>query len=289
MWANLELAYNRIGQPERVEALLERMRPLMGGHPIFTMVESNHLIIRGETAQALPQLEQAHAQAPDNRFVTGALSRARFFLADYEGMADAEILSGWPENLALLYLGRTEEATMASRTWLQRSAIPDVLIQSLAHSGQFEALMELVESRWDSLEQLERESQSGLGFGQWSLLYVAWACRSLERDACFAEAMQRVRAENDRQIAAGIGWPIFWLMDAQYWMLANDQDRAIELLARIADWNWVFGPRIARMYPLFKPLEGDPRYEAIQRRLLEHLNGQREKAGMAPIEPEYRS
>jgi TolB-like protein len=50
MWANLELAYNRIGQPERVEALLERMRPLMGGHPIFTMVESNHLIIRGETA-----------------------------------------------------------------------------------------------------------------------------------------------------------------------------------------------------------------------------------------------
>jgi hypothetical protein len=237
----------------------------------------------------LPQLEQAHAQAPDNRFVTGALSRARFFLADYEGMADAEILSGWPENLALLYLGRTEEATMASRTWLQRSAIPDVLIQTLAHSGQFEALMELVESRWDSLEQLERESQSGLGFGQWSLLYVAWACRSLERDACFAEAMQRVRAENDRQIAAGIGWPIFWLMDAQYWMLANDQDRAIELLARIADWNWVFGPRIARMYPLFKPLEGDPRYEAIQRRLLEHLNGQREKAGMAPIEPEYRS
>jgi TolB-like protein/TPR repeat protein len=289
VWANLELSYNRLGQPQRTEQLIERLRPLMGDHPLFTMVEGNHLVVTGELADALPLIEQAQAQAPENRFIANAMYRARFFLADYESMVAASNEGIWPLNLALLYLGRPEEATMSSRDWLQKSSAPETLLQTLAHSGQFDVLMELVGSRWDSLEQLERESTFGLGFGQWTLLYVAWACRSLERDDCFADAMQRVRAEHDRQIAAGIDWPIFWLMDAQYWMLAGDQDRAIELLTKIADWPWIIAPRIARMYPLFKPLEGDPRFEAIQSRLLDHLNGQRAKAGMPPIDPEYRS
>jgi len=289
MWGNLELAYNRIGQPQRIEAVLERLQPLMGDNPMLQMVESNHLVIQGRLAEALPRIEAAQARSPDNRFVSGALNRVRYFIADYDQLVHDNPVSGWPANLALLYLGRTEEATMTTQQWLQRSGIVEPYIQTLAHSGQFEALLAFVGSRWESLEKMHEDNSGGLGFSDWNLLYVAWACRALERDDCYADAMQLLRTQNDQENEAGIAWPIFWLMDAQYWMLANDPEKAIAQLEKLADWPWVVAPRIARMYPLFEPLEGDPRYEAIQSRLLDHLNGERIKAGMTPIEPEYHS
>ena len=42
-------------------------------------------------------------------------------------------------------------------------------------------------------------------------------------------------------------------------------------------------PFLSRLWPAFEPLEGDPRYEAIQTRMIIHLNEEREALGLGPI------
>jgi hypothetical protein len=45
----------------------------------------------------------------------------------------------------------------------------------------------------------------------------------------------------------------------------------------------VLAARLTRLWPAFEPLEGDPRYEAIQTRMIIHLNEEREALGLGPI------
>jgi hypothetical protein len=41
--------------------------------------------------------------------------------------------------------------------------------------------------------------------------------------------------------------------------------------------------RISFEYPALKPLEGDPQYEALQTRMIDRLNAEREKLGLEPV------
>jgi hypothetical protein len=43
-------------------------------------------------------------------------------------------------------------------------------------------------------------------------------------------------------------------------------------------------PRIAREWLALSALEGDPRFELIQQRMLEHLNTERSALGLEPVE-----
>ena len=41
--------------------------------------------------------------------------------------------------------------------------------------------------------------------------------------------------------------------------------------------------RISAEYPYFSEFDGDPQYEAIQHRMIQHLNAEREKLGLEPV------
>ena len=84
-----------------------------------------------------------------------------------------------------------------------------------------------------------------------------------------------------------VGGSLFYQAEAYYWTLANDHDRAIDFLEKAVDEGWTATPRISRLFPLLKPLEGDPRYEKIQLQALENLNRQRVEAGLEALEPGY--
>ena len=45
----------------------------------------------------------------------------------------------------------------------------------------------------------------------------------------------------------------------------------------------VASPRIAEDWPVFSDLEGDPEYEAIQGRMVEHLETERATLGLDPV------
>jgi len=184
----------------------------------------------------------------------------------------------------LRYLGRVEEASMVARQWLETTRLPKEMIDRLGNSGQHEALISFLEDRWGSLDTFHREQDNTMGFGYRNMIYIARACQATGRMVDFEQAMGLIRADHDRQAAAGINWSAFFLMEAQYWTMANDHDLAISFVEKAVNDHVMINPKISRMYPILKPLDGDPRFEAVQAKILIHLNQERAEAGLEPLE-----
>ena len=65
--------------------------------------------------------------------------------------------------------------------------------------------------------------------------------------------------------------------------MAGRNGEALELLATAIDGGRILSARIADAMPYFSELEGDPVYEAIQARMVEHLNRERQQLGLEPV------
>ena len=95
--------------------------------------------------------------------------------------------------------------------------------------------------------------------------------------------MQRIRKAHDQLIGEGIQDRFFFWREALYYTLSRDFDRAIEQLGIAVDKGQMgLTLRIAKGSPAFEPLEGDPRFEALQARMIEKLNTQRAELGLEP-------
>lgn len=147
--------------------------------------------------------------------------------------------------------------------------------------------MQFVEERWSSIEEFNTGQFITFGLGNLNLLYIAKACLETGRHLQYELAMKLTRAEHDEQQAQGADWEVFYVVEAFYWTLAHDQDKAIDFLQQAVERGLVATPRMSRMWPLLKPLEGDPRYEEIQSRALQNLNRERVEAGLEPLELGY--
>ena len=65
-------------------------------------------------------------------------------------------------------------------------------------------------------------------------------------------------------------------------MKINLNDKAIEQLGIAIDMGEIGTLRIARGDQRFEPLEGDPRFEVLQVKMIENLNTQRAELGLEP-------
>jgi hypothetical protein len=92
-----------------------------------------------------------------------------------------------------------------------------------------------------------------------------------------------LRTALEQQVSIGADSGAFHGQQTQYWLLADDHDKALDSLQKYADKGGWATPRLSDDTPLLKALEGMPRYEAIQEQLLEHLNSERAKLGLEPV------
>ena len=65
--------------------------------------------------------------------------------------------------------------------------------------------------------------------------------------------------------------------------MAGDTGQALQFLARPIDGGLITSAKISKEYPYFRELDGNPEYEAIQTRMLIHLNREREQLGLEPV------
>jgi TolB-like protein/Tfp pilus assembly protein PilF len=268
-------------------ALLERVKPMFMDEKEFVGFEGELYFLQGQYAKAQQLIEQTDPR----RSMRGT---RRFWLPfiwnethqfkrsaeqNYEGHARA---------IAFWHLDHVDEATelalqLTGPETTELAPLIQPYFQILNASNQSQTLIDFVEARWtlDEIEEqfpLDRDLMGYAPLNEIALAYI----RADETEKA-QDALARVKfgqestAQPQRRVQ-------FSLNRAVYFALMGDDDAALQHLAKAIDGGYIGPIRLARLWPAFASLEGDPRYEQIQSRMIKHLNEERKALGLDPIQ-----
>ena len=272
--------FNRLGMQERSLALIERTRPFIPDDAHLVNYKAATLQSMGRYSEAIPLGEEAVRRQPTDGIFRITLGFAHWATHQYEQMLHPD-LPDFMRIIALDLLGSREEATILAYERAGKGN-PGPLLFLMSRSGRFEDMVRYVEERWPDLNQYEAAFPRS-GFGHGMMLIMALAYSKTNNDEKLQDAMLRIRKAHDQLIGEGVQDGFFSWQEAQYYTLSRDIDRAIEHLGLAVDQGQTgLTIRIAKGSPEFEPLEGDPRYEVIQSRMIENLNTQRAELGLEP-------
>ena len=281
---NLFLVYTARLDLDKAQALIDRVSPMLGTDPLLLQLEAQLLFAKGQYASGLRLIKQVAEARPDVASVKawlggGYLSTAQFELA-------AEMDNPWQRFIALWTLGRTEEATLLAQEQAASGETVGMMILLLAESGRAEDVVQFFDDRWDSVDAFVTEYPPMGRGGVGTLLDMAWAFGKMGDSNRFDQAMSHSREALEQQEALGYKYPFLYVDKAIYQVMSGDRQRALELLAIAVDGHISIGGDggLARVSPVLRVFEGDPEFEAIQQRMLEHINSQRSELGLEPVE-----
>jgi TolB-like protein len=278
--ANLIFLYGQMGRREEAEAVLERTRPYIPNDPLLFLMQSELSFNGGSFAEGLRQASAALAMQPNDRVYRVFYSLGLASTHQWERLAE-EGYKGW-RVYGLQQLGRTEEAAMLA--W-KTGPEEDIrwLFEFLNSAGRSAELITYLEQQWPDLQAFEASFPANGYFGYREMNAVALAYRRAGNEEKFTDAMQRVRRAHDLLTEQGLNNRDLWLHEAAWYAMAGRNQEALQQLAAAIDGGIVLSARIADAMPYFRELEGDPEYEAIQARMIEHLNRERENLGLEPV------
>jgi tetratricopeptide (TPR) repeat protein len=275
-------SYNWFGEYDEALAFIERVRPLIPNDAaILSSIAAVHFN-RGQIALALEESDAAIALQPSNS--VARLTRSFLWMASHQWERVAAEGEEWTPVVALTWLGRTEEAALLAVERAEKLADVGTLLNFYNLTGRSQEAVEYVEARWPNLDALERDYPPYAGLGHLMMLDVALAYSRTGNQQRFEDALARVRRVSEDLQAQGIDAPIFFMSEASHQALAGNLDAALDWLDRAISRGFISATRIAHDWPYLEPLEGDPRFEAIQARMIEHLNAERAELGLDPVE-----
>jgi tetratricopeptide (TPR) repeat protein len=279
--ANITSIYVNTGKVDQALALIERIRPSMPNDPFLFLMEAEVLYTQAEYSQGLRMAERALALRPDHYPNQGQVGQGLLLTGQFERLAEEG--HPWQRVIALRELDRLEEATQLAQQLATSGEDVSTLIGLLVNSGQQAAAVQFIEERWSDLDALEAAFPTLGDSGPGLMLDIAFAYASTGNEQRFDDAMQRFRKAMDAVIELGFSSYYLPMLEAVYAALAGENQTAIKQLAAAVDQGLVLGTRFARAWAALKPLEGDPAFEAIQARMIEHLNAERAELGLEPI------
>ncbi|HLF31312.1 MAG TPA: hypothetical protein VI566_09855, partial [Xanthomonadales bacterium] len=268
------------GQQDQAFAYLDRIRLLIPNDAVIQSSEAAIHLSLGQTAQAAALIESAVELQPTNSVARLTRSFAWMDSHQYERVAAEG--EEWHPIFALTYLGRTEEASMLAFKRADEEADVVTLFNFLNVTGRSDELIAYLEERWSNLDALRKDFPPYSGLGDFLMLDVALAYSRAGNQERFEDAMQRVKTTHQDLMAQGVNNSIFFMSEAAHLALAGDLDSSLDYLDRAVTAGAITSRRIAFDLPALAPLEGDPRFEAIQARMIEHLNSERQKLGLEP-------
>jgi tetratricopeptide (TPR) repeat protein len=271
----------RSGRQELALAHLDRIRPLIPNDATMKSSEAVVYASLGQIAKATQLIEASVVLQASNSVSRVTQSYIWLRSQQYERIvAEGE---DWPQIAALTFLGRTEEASILAFRRADELADVGVLFGFLNIARRSDELITYLENRWPDLDSLRTDFPSYGGFGDGLMINVALAYSRAGNSTKFNQAMQMVRFVHDEMKAQG--QQNYWLFmnESSYHSLAGDLQASLDSLERAIAGGYTATTRIALQWPALEPLEGDPRFEAIQARMIEHLNAEREKLGLEPV------
>lgn len=180
-------------------------------------------------------------------------------------------------------LDRMEEATILAQQLADSGDDVASLIGLLANTGRQEEMLRFFDDRWPSLDAYEADFPILGAGGIGTMTDIAYAYFSVGNQERFADAMSRIQAALEARHNTGIDNYFNTFNEGVYAALAGEHEAALTHLANVVDRGLIFGTRMSNASSALKILEGDPEYEAIQSRMLEHLNAERIELGLEPV------
>ncbi len=279
-FANLTGNYILTAQFDKARDLVEKTRPFTPSDANIKLLDSWLLSWQGHIAEALPPAEEALRLSPKDRVYRVEVGSGYLATHQYERAAENGY---WGIRIkALTNLGRAEEATRVAQDWAAQGEIRDYL-ELLTATNQPQVLVNYIEERWPTLEEFEQSFPPTGYFGYREMPYIAWAYKRLGNQPRFEDAMQRIRRAHDSLTQQGLDNKIFDMLEASYFALAEDRARSLEFLAAAVDRGAIYTLRITDELPFFKDYEDSPEFQAIQTRMIEHLNRERAQLGLEPV------
>jgi TolB-like protein len=267
------------GRTEQGREHIDSVEPFLGDEAQILQGRAWLDYFEGKLAAGLKRSELGLEKQPTDRVLKMSANEGNLRTHQYDRVFEDNYTGYYMT--ALLELGRNEEAGMIAR---QRgtSGEPEMLFYYLNRTGQSPQVIEYLEANWDSLEAFESEFPAGV-WGYPEMLDIALAYRRIGNQAGFDEALQRLGKAVQKSVDEGMSGYWVAMNQAAYLALAGRREEALAALAKAIDEGFVSSLRIASEWPYLADLEGDPEYEAIQARMIEHLNRERQLLGLEPV------
>ncbi len=261
-------------------AHLEKIRPLIPNDAVIQSSEAAVYESLGQVAKGVNLIESAVEMQPTNSVARLTRSLAWMDSHQYERVATEG--EEWLPIIALTFLGRKEEASILAFKRAEEQADIGTLFTFLNITGRSDELIAYLEQRWPDLDALRKDFPAYSGLGDFLMIDVALAYSRVGNQKRFDEAMEQIRTVHKDLKALGVSNSIFFMNEAAYLALAGDYDSSLDYLDRSISSGLTTTIRITQEWPCLAPLEGNPRFEAIQTRMIEHVNSEREKLGLGP-------
>ncbi len=279
--ANLNQFYIFQNRLEEARSHIESLKPYMPNDPFLLRLEATLLFDQGELAKGLRVAEEALSIQPDNfpniELVGDGLAATGQFERLAEEGTDVQ------RSNALIDLGRMEEALIIGRKLANTGENTNWLIGVLANYGQPQQAIDFIEARWDSLEAFARDNPTNTGRGVSVMLDIAYAYSRVGNPQRFEDAMRRSRAGLDELAKLGFSNSNLDFIGAVYATMAGDHPAALALLTSAVDRDYLTPGKLSNGWQALAELEGDPEYEALQARMLEHVNHERAELGLEAL------
>jgi len=261
-FGNLQQTYMVMGQGEKALEMLDSLQAYLPGDAGLLGDYGEVYLMTGQLAEAQENLQKAYKNEPLNTVNRGWYGFTLFGFRQYEQMVKVapDVLA----TLALSRLGRTEEAMIMGSNTTGSGQAPGFYFQVLIENNRFAELIKVLESSWPSLDDFSRNWPSGSGYGADTMGFIAQAYRKLGNETMFKDAMQRFKSSLDAQLAYGANNFVLSRSRAHYAMLADDYDAAIGFLETAFEQGAYLDTNNETAWPMFKPLDGDPRYETAK-------------------------
>jgi tetratricopeptide (TPR) repeat protein len=273
--------FNATGRTDQSWALIDRISPFFPEDPMLSRLRGMTFVAEGLPGDAIPLLEYAVEREPSSTAARFNLGIALVLSGQYERAAEIEIprLKAW----ALFQLDRSEEAHIITEKIAASGENVGDHIYLMVMSEKYADTINFFESRWPDFDAFEVDFPP-LGSGDISTYgNLAQAYASVGNDERFKESMVRFRRHLDRLKGLGFDFESIYLMEAVYFALGGDHENALKNLSLAVDDGLLTYPRMSKDWVQLKPLEGDPKFEAIQARMVKHMNEERAKVNLGPM------
>ena len=268
-----------MGRVEEARAYIDSTEPFMPDDAQILQTRAWVDYSEGKMATGLKRMQAALKKQPNDRVFRVGVNEGHYGTQQYEEVFDDKWSNFYVR--ALFNLDRNEEAYIIASE-LATGGDVQQLFSLMNAMDQSAELIRYLEDRWPDLEAFEHSIPASM-FGYREMADIALAYKRAGNQALFEDAMRRLGAASEISLSHGIKGNDLQIIVAAYHAMAGANDLALASLAQAIDNGLIISRKISKEYPFFRELEGDPEYEAIQARMIEHVNSERQQLGLQPI------